>query len=153
MVELSRSCLVLKNDFKELIKKATKYCAAALTKIAYIRKLPDGKYRVFSEKGRNMGTYKTKEEAKKRLRAIEFFKHRKASQQNALDLSDLSDIGYSSIMRELNKNGNEEMTKFFMIEYKKCFDQSILQGENEDTVLPKTLDLFGKKYHIHFSSK
>ncbi len=33
-------------------------------------------YQVRSEKGRNMGTYKTKEEAKKRLRQIEYFKHR-----------------------------------------------------------------------------
>lgn len=40
-----------------------------------IRKVKEG-YRVVSEKtGRNMGTYKTKEEAKKRLKQIEFFKH------------------------------------------------------------------------------
>ncbi len=39
-----------------------------------IRKIKGG-YRVLSEKGRNMGTYKAKEEAKKRLRQIEFFKH------------------------------------------------------------------------------
>lgn len=36
----------------------------------------NGGYKVVSEKGRNMGTYKTKEEAKKRLRQIEFFKHK-----------------------------------------------------------------------------
>jgi phosphosulfolactate synthase (CoM biosynthesis protein A) len=41
-----------------------------------IRKVKEG-YRVLSESGRNMGTYATKEEAKKRLRQIEFFKHRK----------------------------------------------------------------------------
>ncbi|HYK08761.1 MAG TPA: hypothetical protein VEW42_04665 [Candidatus Eisenbacteria bacterium] len=41
-----------------------------------IRKIKGG-YRVVSEKGRNMGTYKTEEEAKKRLRQIEFFKHQK----------------------------------------------------------------------------
>lgn len=44
-----------------------------------IRKVKDG-YRVLSEKGRNMGTYKTEEEAKKRLRQIEFFKHRKVKE-------------------------------------------------------------------------
>jgi len=37
-----------------------------------IRKVKEG-YRVLSEKERNLGTYKTKEEAKKRLRQIEFF--------------------------------------------------------------------------------
>ncbi len=41
-----------------------------------IRKIKGG-YRVVSEKGRNMGTYKTKEEAQKRLRQIEYFKHLK----------------------------------------------------------------------------
>ncbi len=40
-----------------------------------IRKVKEG-YRVLSENGRNMGTYKTEEEAKKRLQQIEFFKHK-----------------------------------------------------------------------------
>lgn len=35
-------------------------------------------YQVRAESGRNMGTYKTKAEAKKRLRQIEYFKHLKA---------------------------------------------------------------------------
>ncbi len=41
-----------------------------------IRKVKEG-YRVVSESGRNMGTYPTKEEAKKRLQQIEYFKHKK----------------------------------------------------------------------------
>jgi hypothetical protein len=41
-----------------------------------IRKVKDG-YRVESEKGRNMGTYDNKDDAKKRLRQIEYFKHKK----------------------------------------------------------------------------
>ena len=36
-----------------------------------------GRYRVISEKGRNMGTYKTLAEAKRRLQQIEYFKHKK----------------------------------------------------------------------------
>ncbi len=37
-----------------------------------------GKYVVLSEStGRRFGTYKTEKEAKKRLRQIEFFKHKK----------------------------------------------------------------------------
>ena len=40
-----------------------------------------GKYVVLSETtGRKFGTYKTKKEAEKRLRQIEFFKHLKGSQ-------------------------------------------------------------------------
>jgi len=42
-----------------------------------IVKLKDG-YHVISSKGRNLGgPYKSLEEAKKRLRQVEFFKHRK----------------------------------------------------------------------------
>jgi hypothetical protein len=37
-----------------------------------------GSYRVLSSKGKNMGgPYKTREEALKRLRQVEFFKHKK----------------------------------------------------------------------------
>lgn len=37
-----------------------------------------GGYKVVSSKGRNLGgPYKTVEEAKKRLRQVEFFKHKK----------------------------------------------------------------------------
>jgi hypothetical protein len=42
-----------------------------------IRKVKQG-YKVFSEKGKNLGgPYKTRAEAEKRLRQVEFFKHRK----------------------------------------------------------------------------
>jgi hypothetical protein len=43
-----------------------------------IKKVKEG-FRVVSEKtGRNMGTYKSKEAAKERLRQVEFFKHKGA---------------------------------------------------------------------------
>ena len=48
-----------------------------LIKIAFIKKVKEG-YRVYSKKGRNLGTYKTWPQAARRLRQIEFFKHRKA---------------------------------------------------------------------------
>ena len=42
-----------------------------------IKKVEDG-YQVLSEKGKNLGgPYKTLEEAEKRLRQVEFFKHTK----------------------------------------------------------------------------
>jgi hypothetical protein len=41
-----------------------------------IKKIAKG-YQVVAESGRSMGKYKTKEEAKKRLRQIEYFKHAK----------------------------------------------------------------------------
>lgn len=43
-----------------------------------IKKVPGG-YRVLSSKGKNMGgPYKTKKEALKRLRQVEFFKQQKS---------------------------------------------------------------------------
>jgi hypothetical protein len=42
-----------------------------------IRKTPKG-YKVLSEKGKNLGgPYKTKAEAEKRLKQVEYFKHKK----------------------------------------------------------------------------
>jgi hypothetical protein len=42
-----------------------------------IKKVSGG-YKVLSEKGKNLGgPYKTKKEAEKRLRQVEFFKHKK----------------------------------------------------------------------------
>ena len=40
-----------------------------------IRKVKSG-YRVVSKKGKNLGTYKTEDAAKKRLAQVEFFKRR-----------------------------------------------------------------------------
>ena len=45
-----------------------------------IKKVKEG-YRVLTESGRNMGTYPTKEEAKKRLQQIEYFKKQKQAQK------------------------------------------------------------------------
>jgi hypothetical protein len=43
-----------------------------------IKKVAGG-YQVLSSKGRNLGgPYKTRKEAERRLRQVEFFKHRKA---------------------------------------------------------------------------
>jgi len=43
-----------------------------------IKKVSGG-YRVLSEKGKNLGgPYRTKREAEKRLKQVEFFKHRKS---------------------------------------------------------------------------
>lgn len=35
------------------------------------------KYRVVSESGKNLGEYKTRKEAEKRLKQVEYFKHKK----------------------------------------------------------------------------
>jgi len=47
-----------------------------------IKKIKGG-YRVVAESGRNMGSYKTLKEAKKRLQQIEFFKHKAEGSKNS----------------------------------------------------------------------
>jgi len=121
----------------------------SFVKNAYIRKLPNGKYRVFSEKGKNLGTYDSKEQAKKRLRQIEFFKHKKAS-KTIIDLSDLDTLSYSAIVRELNKMGDKNILIDFLSTYKNCFDNLVasnIKGAAE-CALPKTLIIFSHKHNI-----
>lgn len=57
--------------------------AEGLLKVAVVRKCKEADRRssddvwcVYSEKGKLLGRYKTKEEAEKRLRQVEYFKHR-----------------------------------------------------------------------------
>lgn len=57
-------------DFKWDFAKNSKPIVAKIVK-------KDNKYQVQSEKGRNLGTYDTKEEAEKRLKQVEYFKHTK----------------------------------------------------------------------------
>jgi hypothetical protein len=48
------------------------------TQEAIMIKKVAGGYKVLSEKGKNLGgPYKTRKEAEKRLRQVEFFKHKK----------------------------------------------------------------------------
>jgi hypothetical protein len=93
-----------------------------MIKESYIKKLPNGLWRVYSESGKNLGTCKTKEKAKKRLKQVEFFKHKKAS----------IDFSYSYIVRELNKN-NRDLAINFIKSFKKIFDEAYLSDiENFD---------------------
>ena len=50
-----------------------------LTKKAIIRKLPDGKYRLYSHDGKNLGTFDSREKAEKHEREVQYFKHQKSA--------------------------------------------------------------------------
>lgn len=54
-----------------------------MEKFAFIKHLPSGEYQVQSSKGKPMGTYKTREQAEKRLAQIEMFKHMKSKKKKA----------------------------------------------------------------------
>lgn len=104
-------------------------------KIAKIEQLSDGRWRVYSKKGRNLGTYESKGAAEERLSQVEMFKHMKLEtnkkrRKEALGLislcataPDTSDT-YSSMMRKINKKNPESM-KSFMKSFKEAFDSAI----------------------------
>lgn len=128
-----------------------------IIKIAYIRKMPNGKWRVFSEKGKTLGTYNSHEAAKKRLNQIEMFKHmknKKASTEEVIDLSHLDDLSYSAIMRELRKQCSQEIINVFLSTFKNIFDTLITQGEKDpaEKALPATLILFSKYYPVEIKN-
>lgn len=53
-----------------------------IIKHSYIKQIGPKKFRVYSEKGKNMGTYPSKEGAKKRLSQIEYFKNKNSADDN-----------------------------------------------------------------------
>lgn len=112
-----------------------------LIKQAFIKKLPNGMYRVLSETGKNLGTYKTEGLAKKRLKQVEYFKHLDKSDANdcesIIDLTDINDFSYSACMRKIRQVCSEEQVKDFLIEYKKAFDKAV----HDDLQQPETIAL------------
>ncbi len=73
----------------------------------------NGKFRVLSEKGKNMGTYDTKEEAKERLRQIEFFKLKNRKKSNLDDdlLAVAEEIG------KFSKSAKESIIELIKLSY------------------------------------
>lgn len=118
-----------------------------MVKLAFIRKLPDGKYRVLSRKGKNLGTYDSKEEASKRLKQIEYFKHVKASE--IIDLSNIYDFSLSAVMREINKQ-NKSAVKEFLKLYHERFNFNLIGNfENPERLsLLEALVEFKKQYKL-----
>lgn len=102
-----------------------------LTKTAIIKKLPKGYWGIFSQKGKLLGKYKTKTLALKRLKQIEFFKHKKASE----------DVSYSSLMRQIKDKYPSEILKQFRKIFKDAFDNAIINGEEnpEDIALDEAM--------------
>lgn len=127
-------------------------------KVARIKKLPNGKYRVVSEKGKNLGESNSLKGAKKRLQQVEFFKHKDLNhieEKQEIDLSKLEANSYSAIVRELNKNATKEQVIEFLSLYKHNFDKSFkakLQ-KPETIALKKTFREFQKKYDLKIDSK
>lgn len=137
-----------------LLEKTENYFNMAV--FAYIRKLPNGQYRVFSENGRNLGTYDSKNKAKERLKQIEFFKHKdKNSTDDVIDLTDADGFSYSAIMRKLRQQASKEQVLEFLKLFKKYFDNAIKNNlqKPERVALQNAIVDFGKNNNVKISSE
>lgn len=142
--------------FQDLFAALDVFECSVMFKNAFIKKLPNGKWKVMSEKGKNLGIYDSKEDAKKRLQQVEYFKHKKAdSDSSIVDLSGLDDLSYSAIMRELRKIGDEEVVRAFLSTYKEIFDGLIVLKSDDaaNQALPLTLMIFSQVYPVKLSEK
>lgn len=120
-------------DIIEIIRLTDEYANAcnSLIKLAKIRKLPNGKYRVLSMEGKNLGTYTSHEGAKKRLKQVEYFKHfdhkdsNDANEQSVIDLTKADEFSYSAIVRKLRQEATPEQVKTFLTIFKQQFDKAV----------------------------
>lgn len=121
-------------DINRLLKLASVYedkCINSLVSLAKIRKMPDGKYRVLSQTGKNLGTYKSRQGAEKRLKQVEFFKHLDKSHADdekaskIIDLTKIDEFAYSAIMRQLRQKATPEQVRQFLVIYKQQFDKAV----------------------------
>lgn len=131
-----------------------------LVKVAYIKKLPSGEYRVLSTKGRNLGTYPTKEEAEERLQMVEMFKHLKKKKlkkkaEKKLDLTKIEAFSLSSIMRKINKQLGQKACHQFAAIYKKKFDHYVTHKDPkaEEKSLQETVVEFNQQHPLDINSK
>jgi len=120
------------DDILQLASTYEEQCIQDLVKVAKIRQLPDGKYRVLSQKGKDLGTYKSRKAAEKRLRQVEFFKHLDKSkaddQGNAIapiDLTSADEFSYSALMRKLRQEASPEQVRVFLTIFKSQFDKAV----------------------------
>lgn len=126
-----------------------------LLKLSKIKKLDNGKYRVLSENGKNLGTYKSRDGAKKRLKQVEYFKHfdHSNADDSVIDLSDSDEFAYSAIIRKLREKANKEQVNLFLKIFKIQFDKAVKNKlqKPEKVALQNTVVTFNKTYKIKLS--
>lgn len=145
----------------EILQLASKYenaCQGDLVKLARVRKLTNGKYRVFSRDGENMGTYTSLEKAKKKQKEIDYLKnfdHQDAKDGEVIDLTDADDFSYSAITRKIRKTAPKEATKLFLSLFKNQFDRAVKQKlqKPERIALQNALVRLNKHYKIKLNKK
>lgn len=145
-----------------LLKLASAYetkCIQDLVKVARIRKLPDGRYRVLSQKGKDLGTYKSRKGAEKRLKQVEYFKHLDKSNAddspNAIDLTDIDEFSYSAVMRKMREKASPEQVRQFLQLFKAQFDKAVKGKMNkpERIALQNAVLKFNKVHPLKLDKK
>jgi hypothetical protein len=149
------------NQVNALLQLTSAYengCLQSLVKLAKIKKLPNGKYRVLSMKGRNLGTYTSREKAKKRLQMVEMFKHMdksEADDSSAIDLTEIDEFAYSAIMRKMREKGSPEQVRDFLKLFKQQFDKAVKgkMHKPEKIALQNTMIKFNKLHKVKLDPK
>jgi hypothetical protein len=123
-----------------------------------IEKLPNGKYRVLSEKGKNLGTSDSHSGAEKCLQQVEYFKHKdqhQAEDKKIIDLTKADEFAYSAIMRCLNQQASREQVLDFLRFFKKEFDKALKKKlqKPEKIALQNSLISFNKIHPIKLKRK
>lgn len=119
----------------------------SILKIAFIRKMPNGKYKVVSRKGKTLGIYNTREQAEKRLQQIEMFKHmKKKAEKEVVDLTKMDDFSFSAAMRKLRAQLSQDELFQFLKLYKEYYDKATKENlqKAEIIALNKALIQFNK---------
>ena len=122
------------NNINDILKLASVYenrCTQDLVSLAKIRKMPDGRYRVLSQTGKNLGTYKSRKGAERKEKQVEYHKHLDKSpaddekSSKPIDLTKIDEFAYSAIMRQLRQQGSPEQVRQFLVIYKREFDKGV----------------------------
>lgn len=148
-------------DTNSILKSINAYYQSSindLIKVARIKKMPNGKYRVESLKGKNLGESDSYESAVKRLQQVEFFKNQDVSNvddEKIIDLTGAVDFAFSAIMREMRKNASKEQVREFLISFKKEFDKAVKSKNQkpEKIALQNSLVKFNKKHKVKCKKK
>lgn len=147
------------SNIDDILKLANNYhdSCFGIVKEAVIKKQPNGKYRVLSEKGKNLGESDSRSGAEERLRQVEYFKHKdeNKAEDKEIDLTDADDWSYSAIMRKLREKGSKEQVLTFLKIYKTHFDKAVKNKlqKPDKVALQNTAIKFSKLYTIKFSKK
>lgn len=147
------------SDIDSIIKLADSYYnnCQQMVKISRIRKLPDGKFRVVSKDGKNLGTYKSREAAKKRLKQVEYFKHfdHAEADDSVIDLTEAEEFAYSAVMRKLREKASQEQVLLFLKLFKMQFDNAVKKKlqKPERVALQNALVKFNKVHKIKLDKK